>query len=289
MKNFIIRTITAIIFVVVLVGSIVYSDKSMALLFAFITCLTVREFCHIVNRQEGVHTNAFITGLASVLLFGAFHLYCSNGSDATIFLPFLGSMLYLLITELYLQRPNPIANWAYTMMAQVYVALPLSMLNVLAFTSDPAHPMVVSYQWLLPLSIFFFLWANDTGAYLVGCLLSRYVPYKLFPRISPKKSWIGSIGGALLTLGVAALIHTWEASNGQTTLTLLQWMGLGLTVVVFGTWGDLVESLLKRTLGIKDSGNILPGHGGMLDRFDSSLLAIPAAVIYLQCIQSYLM
>ncbi|MCQ2223426.1 MAG: phosphatidate cytidylyltransferase [Bacteroidaceae bacterium] len=285
MKNFIIRAITAIVFVVVLVGCIEYSAESMAALFAFITCLSVREFCHIINKQEGVQVNVFITSLASTLLFGAFFLYCGNYCDATIFLPFLASMIYLLVAELYLKHPNPIVNWAYIMMAQIYVALPFSLLNVLGYTSDPAHPLVLNYQWILPLSIFFFLWANDTGAYLTGWGLSRYIPYKLFPRISPKKSWIGSIGGGLLTLGVAALIYTWEASEGQTTLTLLQWMGLGLTVVFFGTWGDLVESLLKRTLGIKDSGNILPGHGGMLDRFDSSLLAIPAAVIYLHLLQ----
>lgn len=286
MKNFIIRAITAVIFVVVLVGGMVYGAKSMAVLFAVITYLSVREFCHIVNQQEGVHVNSFITSLAGVLLFAAFSQYLSGNCDAAIFLPYLGSIIYLLVSELYLQRPNPINNWAYTMMAQLYVALPFSLLNVLAFTADPAHPLSVSYQWILPLSIFCFLWANDTGAYLTGWGLSRYIPYKLFPRISPKKSWIGSVGGALLTMGVAALIYHWEnvSNNGLTTLGQLQWMGLGLTVVVFGTWGDLVESLLKRTLGIKDSGNILPGHGGMLDRFDSSLLAIPAAVIYLHCI-----
>lgn len=285
MKNFLIRTVTALVFVAVLVGCIVYSAQSMAVLFAIITGLSVREFCHIVNEQEGVHVNTFITSLAGVLLFGAFYQYCQGKCDAAIFLPFLGSIIYLLVAELYLQRPNPIHNWAYTMLAQLYVALPFSLINILGFTADAAHPTMVNYQWILPLSIFFFLWANDTGAYLTGWGLSRFIPYKLFPRISPKKSWVGSIGGGLLTMGVAALVYYWEASHGETTLGLLQWMGMGLTVVVFGTLGDLVESLLKRTLNIKDSGNILPGHGGMLDRFDSSLLAIPAAVIYLHMLQ----
>jgi phosphatidate cytidylyltransferase len=116
---------------------------------------------------------------------------------------------------------------------------------------------------------------NDTGAYCVGSLIGRH---KLFPRISPGKSWEGSIGGAVVVLAVAAAISIYI---DDVMLTLPQWLGLGFVVVVFGTWGDLVESLFKRTLGIKDSGNILPGHGGMLDRFDSSLLAIPAAVVYL--------
>ena len=119
---------------------------------------------------------------------------------------------------------------------------------------------------------------NDTFAYLCGCTLQKYIPYKLFPRISPKKSWIGSIGGGLFTLLAAVII--WRLDNGQSSMPLLRWLGFALVIVVFGTWGDLVESLIKRQLGIKDSGHVLPGHGGMLDRFDSALLTIPASVIY---------
>ena len=121
---------------------------------------------------------------------------------------------------------------------------------------------------------------NDTGAYLCGSLWGKH---KLFPRISPGKSWEGSIGGGILVMAIAILI--WYLTElydvNELSLNAFEWAGLGLTVVIFGTWGDLIESLFKRTLGIKDSGTILPGHGGMLDRFDSSLLAIPAAVVYL--------
>jgi len=134
------------------------------------------------------------------------------------------------------------------------------------------------FNTILPLSVFVCLWLNDTGAYCVGSLLGRH---KLFPRISPGKSWEGSIGGGLLVVALAWAYGWYENQQGIALLNEWQWAGLGLVIVVFGTWGDLVESLFKRTLGIKDSGNILPGHGGMLDRFDSSLLAIPAAVIYL--------
>ena len=131
---------------------------------------------------------------------------------------------------------------------------------------------------VVTLALFIFLWANDTGAYCVGSLLSKRFPAKLFERISPKKSWVGSIGGGLLCLGVGVLL--WYCFSASSHLSLLQWMGFALVVCIFGTWGDLVESLLKRQLGIKDSGNILPGHGGMLDRFDSALLAIPASIVY---------
>ena len=123
------------------------------------------------------------------------------------------------------------------------------------------------------------MWTNDTGAYISGSLLGKH---KLFPRVSPGKSWEGSIGGGLLVLAVAALVgHIVNSNEGGHILSIPGWMGLGLVVVFFGTWGDLVESLFKRTIGIKDSGKILPGHGGMLDRFDSSLMAFPAAVVYL--------
>ena len=169
-----------------------------------------------------------------------------------------------------------------SMMSQMYIALPLSCLSVLAFryTLDG-----VQYNFLLPLSIFVFLWMNDTGAYCTGSLLGRH---KLFPRVSPGKSWEGSIGGAVIVVLVSLLISWVDMSHllavfgaKETGLSLLEWVGLGLVVVVFGTLGDLVESLFKRTLGIKDSGNILPGHGGILDRFDSSLMAIPASVVYI--------
>ena len=138
----------------------------------------------------------------------------------------------------------------------------------------------IVYTYLTPLSVFVFLWMNDTGAYLCGSLLGKH---KLFPRISPGKSWEGSIGGAVLVIIVAVGIWylTEQYGVNDLQLSMMEWIGMGLTVVVFGTWGDLIESLFKRTLGIKDSGTILPGHGGMLDRFDSSLLAIPATVVYL--------
>ena len=281
MNNFIIRTITGIIFVAAIVTSFL-NPMAMVLLFALVTGLTVWEFTGLVNTHRGVQVNRFISTVAAVYLFLAMAGYNSGyamggnnfgNAPGAIFIPYLITIIYLLVAELYLKAEDPIANWAYTMMAQLYIALPFSLLNVLAF------PAAGSYSYVLPLSVFVFLWVNDSGAYCCGSLLGRH---KLFPRISPGKSWEGSIGGGLLVVAVAVGIYFLLGENQQHGgLNALQWAGLGLTVVVFGTWGDLVESLFKRTLGIKDSGNILPGHGGMLDRFDSSLLAIPAAVVYL--------
>ena len=199
------------------------------------------------------------------------------------FIPYLLTVVYLFVSELYTKNENAIHDWAYTMLGQMYIALPFSMINVLAFQANPTDGSV-GYIWLLPMSIFVFLWVNDTGAYCTGSLLGRH---KLFPRISPGKSWEGSIGGGLLVLIVAALIGWYENRTGTSIMSIIEWMGLGLVVVFFGTWGDLVESLFKRTLGIKDSGDILPGHGGMLDRFDSSLMAIPAAVVYIYALSLF--
>ena len=276
MKNFIVRTITGIIFVAAIVASFL-RPEAMVLLFSIVTGLTIWEFTVLVNERENVNVNRFISTVAGVYFFFAMTYFCSDlyggAAKSVVFIPYLVTILYLLIAELYLKHPDPIQDWAYTMLSQMYIALPFSMLNVLAFTAT--NNGVVTFNTLLPLSIFVFLWVNDSGAYCVGSLLGRH---KLFPRISPGKSWEGSVGGAVFVLAAAYAISYFLDDR---MLTLPQWLGLGLIVVVFGTWGDLIESLFKRTLGIKDSGTILPGHGGMLDRFDSSLLAIPAAVIYL--------
>ena len=256
MNNFIVRTITAVFFVAAIVW----------------------EFTGLVNQREGVTTNRMICTVAGVYFFLAMAGYSSELTPSAVFIPYLVTLIYLMVEELYLKHEDPINNWAYTMMSQLYIALPFSLLNALAFHFSPQG--FVTFDPILPLCVFVFLWINDAGAYICGSLLGKH---KLFPRISPGKSWEGSIGGGILVM--AAAIGVWYLTEqygvNQFQLSAIQWAGLGLMVVVFGTWGDLIESLFKRTLGIKDSGHILPGHGGMLDRFDSSLLAFPAATVYI--------
>ena len=280
MKNFIIRAITGILFVAVVVTCFL-DPRAMVLLFALVTGLTIWEFTGLVNERESVTVNRFICTVAGVYFFLAMAYFCSDvyggSAKSVVFIPYLVTIVYLLISELYLKNKDAVTNMAYTMLAQMYIALPLSMINILAFKRD-VNGDFSGFDMLLPLSVFILLWANDTGAYCCGSLFGKH---KLFPRISPGKTWEGSIGGGIFAVIIAGVIG-WLANSGAAhTLNLFQWLGLGAVVVVFGTWGDLVESLFKRTLGVKDSGKILPGHGGMMDRFDSSLLAIPAAVIYL--------
>ena len=276
MKNFIKRTLTGILFVAVLVGCILYTPTTFGLLFALITGLAVWEFGTLINQSGQAVINRPICGLAGVYLFLAVMGFSENLFGGEVFVPYLIMLIYLLVAELYLRRPNPMNNWAYTMMSQLYVALPFALLSVLYFypvQMMQGEALTVAVTPMLPLSVFIFLWASDSGAYLVGSLIGKH---RLFERISPKKSWEGSIGG-----GVLALVAAWVLWYFCPIMSLWQWIGMALVVVVFGTWGDLVESLLKRQLGIKDSGHILPGHGGILDRFDSSMLAVPAVVIYL--------
>jgi phosphatidate cytidylyltransferase len=281
MKNLITRSITGILFVAVIVTCFL-KPTAMALLFSLVAGMTIWEFCGLVNARNNIQVNRLISTVAGVYLVLAVTGFSSGLTPSSVFIPYLLSIIYLMVAELYLKQPDPISDWAYTMLSQMYIALPLSCISVLAFTGQADG--TVAFSPLLPLSVFVFLWMSDSGAYCVGSLLGRN---KLFPRISPGKSWEGSIGGSIVALLTAAFI--WHAGPGlaaslgfvSPALSLPEWLGLALVVVVFGTWGDLVESLFKRTLGIKDSGNILPGHGGMLDRFDSSLMAIPAAVVYL--------
>lgn len=277
LKNLIIRAVTGVFFVTAMVLGILH-PHALIVLFALITGLSIWEYTGLVNNIKGVKVNRFISTIIGVYFFLAVAgLRLTPVEGFVVFVPYILSILYLLISELYLKNENPINSWAYTMLGQMYIAMPFSMINVLAF--QQVEPGQVTFDYLLPLSIFIFLWTNDTGAYLCGSLFGKH---KLFPRISPKKSWEGSIGGGLLVLIVAGVIgYFTNTDTDPHMLSIPAWIGLGLVVVVFGTWGDLVESLFKRTLGIKDSGNILPGHGGMLDRFDSSLMAIPAAVVYL--------
>lgn len=275
MKNFIIRTLTGIAIVAVQVLCTYLSPLSLAGLFLLLTALTVNEFLGILAQKGEVKVNRPIVIMGSCYLFFAFWLNSlTDGESLIVFAPYLIFLLYSYIKELYARHPSPIVNLGAIMLSQMYIVLPLSLINVLAFKtkSFTCFSDEVPF-YVIPLAIYIFIWANDTGAYLSGSLLGKH---KLFPRISPKKSWEGSIGGALLTVAGAVVISLFYGF-----MNVWQWVGMALVVVVFGTFGDLTESMVKRHLGIKDSGKMLPGHGGILDRLDSMLFAIPAVVMYL--------
>lgn len=283
-SNLVVRTLTGIVFVTVLVGSMLWSPLTFMALISVITGMTTWEFCTILNKNLGLQINRLITTAAAVIFFLSVIGFYVGLTGVGMFVPLFLSIIYLLVSELYLSNENPLQNWAFSLMALLYIALPFALLGLLSveirMVEGMGVPFAAIYSPTLPLSIFIFLWTSDSGAYLFGSWLGKH---RLFPSISPKKSWEGSIGGAVVAILASQIIAIWAGDfhPANALVNRLGWAGLAIVVVVFGTWGDLVESLLKRKLGIKDSGHILPGHGGMLDRFDSSLLAIPAASIYI--------
>ncbi|KAB2823189.1 MAG: phosphatidate cytidylyltransferase [Bacteroidales bacterium] len=268
MNNFIQRTLSGFLFVVIIVGSIIWTPYSFAVVFTLITGGSVYEFHRLTNKQHDVQAMTVMSVIGAVILFVISFLFATG----TIIYP--GYSIYglyivlMLVIELYRRKPNPLHNWAYFLLGQVIIALPFSLLNFILY--------IESYNPLILIAVFVTIWVNDTGAYLVGMTFGKH---RLFERISPKKSWEGFIGGAVAALGSGYLFSLFIPE-----INLIQWLIFSEIVVIFGTFGDLLESLLKRTVNVKDSGDVIPGHGGLLDRFDSMLLAAPAVFIFLSFI-----
>lgn len=278
MKNFIQRTITAIFFVVILLSSIYFQAdyRTLTSLFIIVMGLGLQEFYTLVNKGFKVQTPTAYLLFCGLLLYG---LIGSTNEEPIIPLTFTAlyivSMAGLFIYELYRKKENPIHNLAFSVLGQLLVALPFALLNLIAIPGQ--------IHWVF--ALFVLIWLSDTGAYLVGCTLGKH---KLFERISPKKSWEGFIGGCIFTIGGSMLL--WHLFSTvwpiATQTTWWQWLVFAIIIIIFGTYGDLSESLLKRSANIKDSGNILPGHGGILDRFDSLIMCIPVIYIYLEIIKA---
>ncbi|MDH6305602.1 phosphatidate cytidylyltransferase [Parabacteroides sp. PF5-5] len=272
MKNFITRTLAGAVFVAFIVAGICIHAYAFLFVFGLITGLTLWEFYGLLKHFEGAGLKRIVAVLGGVYLFFATFMYANHLVGGSIFLPYLLFLMYVMIAELYDKSSNPIHNWSFTFLAQVYCAGAFSLLNFI--TSAPDAMGDVSYSYVFALALFVFVWLNDTGAYLVGSTIGKH---RLFERISPKKSWEGFWGGLVVAMGSSQLF-----AHFYPEVSWYNWLGLSVAVVLFATWGDLTESLLKRALGIKDSGTLIPGHGGMLDRFDSVLMAIPAMYIYLE-------
>lgn len=290
MKNLIIRTISGIVFVAVVVGCILWGLLSYAILFAAISGLTTWEFCTIINQHLDCQINRIITTTASVYFFAALMAFNMNMTGSEVFIPYLITIVYLLVSEIYFKNNNSLLNWSFALMSQIYIALPFALLNTLSFfgVSMGIGSHDIFYNPIFTLSVFIFIWVGDSAAYGFGTWLGRN---KLFPRISPKKSWEGTISAFIISVIISQIIATYFTyfSTDNDLYNRLAWAGLSIVVVGFGTWGDLVESLIKRRLGIKDSGAFLPGHGGLLDRFDSSLIAIPMAAIYIYTLNQFML
>ena len=275
-KNLVTRTVAGVVLVAVIIAATVWSPYSFGLLFMLISLLATQELLKLLTKRT-----TFLGGVSAVLFLAIYAEHASMFSERMIVIVWVVygmSLLAAMIGQLWNMKTDPLEAWMHIAYSQIYVALPFALINMIAFFRGQFTPVLV-------LSMLVFIWANDSFAYLTGSLFGRH---RLFERVSPKKSWEGFIGGNLFALVAAYVMSIVDqplsnllVGHNGASLELWQWLVFAQIVVVFGTFGDLVESLLKRRLGVKDSGVAIPGHGGWLDRFDSLIFAAPVVACYL--------
>ena len=271
MNNFFSRVLTGAILVAILLAGIMINRYTFMFIFLILLVACIGEFYQIFENA-GRKPQKFTGTVLGVLVFAInFILATGYTKPAQIIIALLPVIIYIVIAELFRKNTSPFENIAITVFGIVYIAVPISLFWHFAYREN-----IYQYNYHLILGFFLLIWTYDSVAYLTGRAFGKR---KLFERISPNKSWEGAIGGLIGSLLVAFILF-----KIFDDLTLVQWFIFASLIVVFGTFGDLVESMLKRSLDIKDSGSMLPGHGGILDRFDAIFLAAPAVYIYLQFI-----
>lgn len=273
MKNVVVRAASGAVYVALITGAILGGVMWFYLLTALLASMAVYELAGVVGAQRRGLVPAVAVALdATAAIIMAWLPIGGVFSAMSLLAPVL--MAYLLLrglVALYDKRAHPFRNCAWGVFAAMYTGLPMMALNLLYVDSYPAS------KWLV-LIIFIMIWLNDTGAFCVGSTMGRH---KMFPRLSPKKSWEGWAGGLIFCLVAGWVCGRWFNTMD---MDMWQWIALGAVVCAFSTWGDLFESLLKRNSGVKDSGNIIPGHGGILDRIDSLLFVAPAVMLFMMLI-----
>lgn len=271
--NFIQRALSGIAYVTLIIGSLWLGSLSFGFLCMLILILSMDEYFRLVKRLK-VKTADILVMVCAGLSFSLVFMNRSLGLDSKFLFLIPLSFLAFMIREVYKRSTSPFNSLAYGTFGMIYAFVPITCLYSMGFFEQ--YSWTDEFQKEIPLGFFILVWANDTGAYLAG---SAFGKTKLFERISPKKTLEGSLGGLVLSLGVA-----FAFSNYATQISVLDWMLIAILVVIFGSLGDLFESLLKRKADVKDSGKLMPGHGGMLDRFDSVLFAAPVVFAYLAII-----
>ena len=265
LKNFIVRTLSGAVFVSLVLGTLLFCPTAFVVLFAVLVGMGLCEFHRVTNRAFQLSVSIIASVVAGVLLFATFYQRASGVGEYAFFPVYALWILVVLFAELFRNKEAAFHNMAYFALGQLYVALPMSLLLQLLYTDGGVWQPV----WVLVMLVA--IWVNDSFAYIFGILLGKH---RLFERISPKKSWEGFIGGLFMSLLFGVACHYYLPvlfPNFVSDLLLWQWLLLSGLIVVAATLGDLLESLMKRTMGIKDYGSIMPGHGGVLDRFDSLL------------------
>jgi phosphatidate cytidylyltransferase len=260
------RVIAGVIGVIILLTASASGHWGFLAAFLLLNYLSLREFYRLV-RQDGHLPLSDFGSFAGCLLLVLTFLFYEQILPRTYFFIMFPVLALIFFIKLYQSEQKPFISIAFTFLGIFYIAVPLSLLVVCAY-----HPG--QYSWQIVIGYLLLLWGSDTGAYFAGKSLGKT---PLFPRISPKKTWEGSIGGAILSLTVATIVSFYFSD-----LKLWQWLGMSGIIVVTGNLGDLTESLFKRSLSVKDSGSSIPGHGGFLDRFDGFLLSLPFVTAFLE-------
>ncbi|MBO5310825.1 MAG: phosphatidate cytidylyltransferase [Bacteroidales bacterium] len=270
MNNFIKRTLSGIGFVAIMLAALLTNKFVFGIVMLLSLVVMMREFLHMTCGSEYRYSQ-ILSIFAGVTLFVLTYLFKGfNFPGRLVILAFI-PVFVVMINSLYVKDKSRFDKFANLYTAILYIAVPWSVFNFAVFNGNG------DFNGKLLLAFFAIVWGSDVGAYLFGITLGQKYGKKLFPSISPKKSWIGFWGGMLMAIAVAMILHY----AGLMPFTLLHCVFLAVLLDVAGVYGDLIESQWKRHYNVKDSGNLIPGHGGLLDRFDSALIAIPIGVIYL--------
>lgn len=224
---------------------------------------------YTLAQKKGFNPQKIYGMVIGAGIFAANYFFVNDSVDARVFAAFIPIVLSIFIIELYRKSDHVFIDIGFTILGILYISIPLSLSNYIVFSNG-------SYHWHLLLGFFLLTWSFDTLAYIFGISFGKH---RLFERISPKKSWEGFIGGAISSIGVAYVISLFFKD-----LSFIQWASASVIISIFGTYGDLVESSFKRNINEKDSGSLLPGHGGLMDRFDAVFFTLPLFYLYLQII-----
>ena len=279
MSNLVLRSITGVLFVATIILCISWNKYSAGLLFLVFSTLGTVEFYQILNKKE-LSNNTKYGPFVNVVVYSLLTLAFIEIIDYRFLFLIVPLLLILVVQELFMKDTIPYQNISSTLFGILYITLPFAALNYISFNEEFYSKIGLSGNWSLLTGFFIILWTSDSMAYLVG---RKFGKYKLFPRVSPGKTWEGFIGGVVFAV-IAGYIYSLVTKDVQADSTInasLHWIIMSLIISVFGMLGDLSESLLKRSGGVKDSGSLLPGHGGVLDRFDGIFFSSPIILTYL--------
>lgn len=277
MNNLLKRTISGLIFGVIMLASFLTNKYVFGAVMLFSLIVMMREFLKMTCGNEYRYSQ-ILSILSGSILFVLVFLFKGFGIPGKLVMLAFVPVFILMVNSLYVKDKTRFDKFANLYTAILYVAVPWSLLNFAAFGPDG------EFNGKLILCFFCIIWGSDVGAYAFGMALGQKYGKKLFPSISPKKSWIGFWGGLLMAIAISVALHytgIFPLTSGRHTFDLVHCIAIAILLNIAGVYGDLIESQWKRHYDVKDSGNIIPGHGGLLDRFDSALIAVPIGIIYL--------